>query len=422
MNDRDAELIYGLLTKEGYSKASCLENANIILFNTCSIRKHAEDRVYGKVGLLKNWKKKNPNIIFGIVGCMAQSHKENIFTKLPHVDFICGPANIYDIPNLIKKVQDKKEHISALDKEQRPNIEQPALREGPVSASVSISEGCDNFCSYCIVPYVRGREQSRSKRLILDEVNKLKDAGCKEVILLGQNVNSYKPSFIELLEAINRVEGIERIRFVTSHPKDASRDLFKAMRGLSKVCEHLHLPLQSGSDGILKKMNRGYTTKQYLELVQAFRKIVPHSSLTTDIIVGFPGEAETDFKKTYEMMKEIEFDNAFIFKYSPRPPAKSCKHEDTLSSNIKKERNQSLLTLQSEISRMKNKKLIGSEQEVLVESRNRMNKAKSLCGRTRTNKRIVFDGSLVLLKSVINVKIEKMTLNTLIGEAICEKK
>jgi len=428
MNDRDSELIYGLLTGEGYAKTDLLEDANVALFNTCSVRKHAEERVYGKVGMLKKWKQENPKRIIGIIGCMAQSHQGRIFERLPHVDFICGPANIYDIPKLIlrRQVQDRQRYISALDQKQRPDIEQPALRQSPVSAYVSISEGCDNFCSYCIVPYVRGGERSRSKRLILEEVTRLAGTGIKEVVLLGQNVNSYccqgKRSkskgrgFVKLLEDINSIRGIERIRFTTSHPKDANRSLFRAMRDLRKVCEHLHLPLQSGSNRILERMRRGYSREGYLRLAEDYRKILPSSSLTTDIIVGFPGESEKDFRQTCRTMEEVGFDSAFIFKYSPRPPAKSCAHKDDVAVNIKGGRNHRLLDLQREISRKVNERLIGREVEVFVESENRKAKGKSLCGRTRTNKITVFDASPRLINTKVDVKIQKVTPNTLIGE------
>ena len=428
MNDRDSELVYGLLSGQGYAKTDTIEEADIAVFNTCSVRKHAEERAYGRVGMLKKWKQENPKRIIGIIGCMAQSHKGRIFERLPHVDFICGPANIYDIPKLIlrRRVQDQQRYISALDQKQRPNIEQPALRQGPTSAYVSIGEGCDNFCSYCIVPYVRGRERSRSKKLILQEVARLTEAGIKEVILLGQNVNSYRSQgqrskskergFVKLLENINKVRGIERIRFMTSHPKDANKDLFKAMRDLRKVCEHLHLPLQSGSNRILERMRRGYSREGYLRLVGDYRKILPRSSLTTDIIVGFPGESSKDFHQTCRTMKEIGFDSAFIFKYSPRPPAKSCARKDDVPVNIKEDRNHRLLDLQREMSRKVNERLIGREAEVFVESENRKPKGKSLRGRTRTNKITVFDGSQRLINTMVDVKIRRVTPNTLIGE------
>ncbi len=422
MNSRDTELVYGLLLENGYGKADSAENADIILFNTCSVRKHAEDRVYGQALLLRKWKRKNPNAVLGVIGCMAQNHKEKIFDKLPHVDFVCGPANIYEIPELIKKALSRRGHLLALDRRQRPNVGQPACRESDVSASVSISEGCDNFCAYCIVPYVRGREQSRSEKLILDEIKNLADLGYKEVVLLGQNVNSYKSGrvngFVKLLEDINKIKGIERIRFMTSHPKDASPRLFKAMRDMEKVCEHLHLPLQSGSDRILKRMRRGYGTAKYLKLVESFRKILPGSSITTDIIVGFPGETEKDFDRTYKIIEKVKFDSAFIFKYSPRPPAKASGYPDDVPPDTKAGRNQALLKLQENVSRRINESLVGKNLEVLVEAENSPGKIETLWGRTRTNKVAVFGGELNLLKKLINIRVKSVTPYTLVGEKL----
>ena len=430
MNNRDSELAYALLAREGYAKAEAPEDADIVLFNTCSVRKHAEDRAYGNAGLLKDWKKRYPDKMLGIIGCMAQSHGEKIFEKLPHVDFICGPANIFDLPQLIMRlaVQTQRRYIFALNNRQRPDIEQPALRQSPVSAYVSISEGCNNFCSYCIVPYVRGSEQSRSRKLILDEIRMLADFGYKEVILLGQNVNSYqrkgqgirrkgrRSEFAKLLEDVDKIKGIERVRFTTSHPKDAAGDLFKAMRDLGKVCEHLHLPLQSGSSRILNRMNRGYAPEGYLKLVEEYRKILPSAGLTTDIIVGFPGEKETDFKDTCKIMKEIKFDGAFIFKYSPRPPAKAAEFKDDVPKEKKEERNQALLRLQEEISRKINEGLAGTDVEVFVESENKKDKEKSLSGRTRTNKVAVFGGDASLVKKIVNLRVKRATPHTLIGD------
>jgi tRNA-2-methylthio-N6-dimethylallyladenosine synthase len=422
MNDRDSELIYGLLLNDGYIKADTLEDADVVLFNTCSVRKHAEDRVYGNVGLLRRWKQNKPTMVLGILGCMAQSHGERIFQKLPHVDFVCGPADIYKIPDLISQLQLQRRHLAALGEGQRPLIAQPGYRENPLSAHVSISEGCDNFCSYCIVPYVRGREQSRPKRLIVDEVQRLAEAGYKEVTLLGQNVNSYRSNkkqqygFINLLEDVNAIQGIERIRFITSHPKDATKELFQAMKDLPKVCEHLHLPMQSGSNAILKKMRRRYTQEKYLKLVETFRKIVPASGLSTDIIVGFPGERENDFKQTYATMKTVAFDSAFIFKYSPRPPARASAYDDDVAKNVKEKRNQMLLELQKKLSRDNNARLVGAQVEVLVGSRDNRRGEGYLRGRTRTNKIVVFRGDLSLLKTLVNVTITSITPHRLIGE------
>ena len=439
MNSRDTEIIYSQLIERGYSVARNIDEADVVLFNTCSVREHAEERVWSQIGMLKKLKaNKGPSTslrtnqpIVGLVGCMAQSYKERIFERLPHVNLVCGTGNIYEIGNCIDKlVKTEKDKVLAVDKEQRPESldgKCNTYRKSALKAYVSIMEGCDNFCSYCIVPYVRGRERSRELNNILAEVRMLADRGFKEVTLLGQNVNSYsgyrghktesrkqKNYFVRLLEDINKIKGIERVRFTTSHPKDVSEDLFRAMRDLPHICEHLHLPLQSGSDRILRSMHRGYRALDYLKLVEKFRKILPQSSITTDIIVGFPRETREDFDKTRRTLEKIEFDSAFIFKYSPRPPAGASKLKDSVSRGEKEERNQILLELQGRISRAKNQRLVGGVKEVLVEGRSK--KASSqLIGRTRTNKITVFEGEKTLVGKLVKVKIEKVTPHTLIG-------
>jgi len=403
MNERDSEIIYSELLAKGYQKADSVESADIVLLNTCSVRKQAEDRAFGNAWILRGWKKKNPDRVLGIVGCMAQNLKENILKKLTHVDFVCGPSGIYEIPKIIDDIISNKKQVSCTYLDQRPlqKIDYD-YRETKTSTFVNIAEGCNNFCSYCIVPFVRGREVSRPMKDVIDEIKGLVDKGFKEVMLLGQNVNSYSQKsedgsrttesgmgFVGLLEKIDKINDLERIRFMTSHPKDASEDLFKAMRDLEKVCEHLHLPLQSGSDKILKCMNRKYTAKHYLNLVDKYRKIVKDGSLTTDIIVGFPGEREGDFKKTYSMMKKISFDAAFIFKYSPRPPASACALKDDVETIVKLKRNHILLELQEKISLTLNKKLCNKTEEILIED---YNKSKNqYFSRTRTNKTVVLE-------------------------------
>ena len=356
MNNADSELVYSMLLSQGYVKAKSYEDADVILFNTCSVRKHAEDRVWGKVGQLK--KGMDPRLrgddsvrrgndkrpIIGIIGCMAKAQGDEIFKRLPHVNFICGPSDIYAIVDLIEQVQARpKKHFAEIGRRQRLLKMDPRLRgddigyrEERIKAGINISYGCNNFCSYCIVPYVRGREISRKQKDIIDEAKALVDDGVKEIMLLGQNVNSYqysvnsnqKNNFIKLLEKINKIDGLLRIRFMTSHPKDAGVALFKAIATLDKVCEHLHLPLQSGSDRILKSMNRGYTSSHYLKLIDKLRKLVPDCAITTDIIVGFPSETEDDFNCTRDIIKRIGFDSSFIFKYSPRPFAKASDMAD----------------------------------------------------------------------------------------------
>ncbi|MDD5270853.1 MAG: tRNA (N6-isopentenyl adenosine(37)-C2)-methylthiotransferase MiaB, partial [Candidatus Omnitrophica bacterium] len=428
MNFRDSEEIAGLFIRKGWSLASAPEEADVAIFNTCSVRKHAEDRAISNIGELKALKKKRPGLVIGVVGCMAKAQGEKIIERLPIVDFITGPANIYDIPGAVESVlANRKEAVIATDKEARPRIENIAYHTKGISALVTIMEGCNNYCSYCIVPYVRGREVSRPADDIIDEIKALADGGYKEVTLLGQNVNSYRghpgsntagrPPFAELLERIDGIEGIERIRFLTSHPKDAGDGLFRAMRDLPKVCEHLHLPLQSGSDRMLKSMNRGYTASDYLKKVGMLRKHVPDCAITTDIIVGYPGESDEDFKMTKKLVEDIGFNSAFIFKYSPRPPAKASGLEDDVLMKVKEERNQALLKLRDKISDSKDREFIGKPTEVLVESICRKEKHK-VTGRNRQNIKAVFEGGRELIGMIKKVRVDSVVGHTLAGSAL----
>ncbi|MEA3305925.1 MAG: tRNA (N6-isopentenyl adenosine(37)-C2)-methylthiotransferase MiaB [Candidatus Omnitrophota bacterium] len=359
MNSRDSEIIYGLLFERGWGKAGSIEEADCVLFNTCSVRHHAEQRAYSNMGSLARRKRRNPKLILGFIGCTAQKDKDLVFKRLPHVDLVAGPGNIYNIPDYLDAIMRGEKMVLAADSFERPQRKNPSYREGRASAYISISEGCDNFCSYCIVPYVRGRQRSRKREPVINEVRSTVEMGIKEITLLGQNVNSYGKdlkngsNFVNLLEEINSIDGIKRIRFVSCHPKDTTEELFKAMRGLSRVYNHLHLPLQSGSDKILKAMKRGYTPGHYMSLIDMLRSYIPDCNITTDIIIGFPGETEKDFKDTYDVMRKIKFDSAYIFKYSPRPPAVSSKLPDDVPEEVKKKRHAELLELQKEISRDK---------------------------------------------------------------------
>ena len=395
MNVRDSEFVTGILLAAGYKKAGSEDKADVIIFNSCSVRKHAEDRLFSNISELKYLKNRRPGLIIGLMGCTAQSYKEKALGRAPIIDFVCGPGNAHEIPAIIKKVMASNRAIIATDKVDSPRPELfPEFRTEGTFASVSIGEGCDNYCSYCIVPYVRGKERSRAAADIIKEVKDLASRGFKEIMLLGQNVNSYrglaysvehiayrkklsakrpstssglsrafvegryplnakKYNFIQLLEVLNSVEGIEKIRFMTSHPKDASIELFEAMRDLKKIDRRLHLPVQSGSNRILKLMNRKYTRQKYLKLMEVYRKLVPDGEITTDIIVGFPGETEKDFKDTVKLLKDTRFDGAYIFKYSPRPPAKSCKLKDDVPPEEKQRRLAVILDMQREMSRKK---------------------------------------------------------------------
>jgi len=424
MNVRDSELIAGMLVDRGYEITDDPEKAGIILFNTCSVRQHAEDRVIGNIRQLASKKKKDPGLKIGVLGCMAQRHGELLFKEYPQVDIVVGPSNIYDIPELLPR-SETTEKIIAVDGKKRPSKKNIKAdhRFGGISAFVNIMYGCDNFCSYCIVPYVRGREVSRPKKDILDEIKVLANKGFKEITLLGQNVNSYgrrltnKITFSELLEEVNGIKGIERVRFTTSHPKDAGKSLFRAIKDLDKVCEHLHLPLQAGSDKILDLMNRKYRWDDYRKKIDLLRSIVPDAGLSTDIIVGFPSEKERDFRATRKAMEEIGFNSAFIFKYSPRPPAQSSCLKDDVLEEEKKRRNSELLALQKKISLEKNKALIGTVQEVLVEGKSRMSD-EELMGRARNNAPCVFAGGEELIGAIVRVDIKGTSPTTLKGEIV----
>ena len=424
MNERDSEWIIGRLLSEGWELADNPANADLAIVNTCSVRKHAEDRAFSLVGRLKKIKNQKPNFKIALIGCSAEAYKEEIFGRFPYVDLVIGPAKENKFLEFLK--EERKILSVGEEGENKEFIPECDYRRKRFSAFVSIMEGCDNFCSYCIVPYVRGRERSRPLKEIVNEVKCLVDKGYKEVMLLGQNVNSYKldsssvgslgrdknNGFIKLLEEIDKT-GIERIRFMTSHPKDASGDLFRAMRDLEHVCEHLHLPLQSGSDKILKLMNRNYTLDRYLGLVDEYRKILPSGSLTTDIIVGFPGEEEEDFEATLNALLKIEFDSAFIFKYSPRPYTSASKLKDNVPRQEKERRNNLALAVQKEISFRKKMILLGKSLEVLLEE----HKNGMTLGRSRENFTVEVEGKLPR-GEVFQIVVDEARINSLKGKCL----
>lgn len=423
MNERDSEMISGMLISSGYDIVKEKEQADIVLLNTCSVRQHAEDRVLGNVREIARRKKQKNDLKIGVIGCMARRHKQRLFEISPEVDFIVGPNNIYELPEVIRS-SFEEERTHAVDKLKRPKRKSfIPYRDDSFSAYVNIMYGCDNFCSYCIVPYVRGRETSRAKKVIMKEVRDLASRGFKQVTLLGQNVNSYgrkqtsKVSFPDLLAAANEIKGIERISFTTSHPKDASKALFRAMRDLDKVAKHIHLPLQSASDRILDLMNRGYTLTDYMRKVDLAKKMVPDLAITTDLIVGFPSEKKKDFLSTREAMEKIKFNSSFIFKYSPRTPAASSKLKDDVPESEKKRRNTELLEVQKRISRAKNTEMIGTVQRILPESKSRLSE-KELIGRTHNNTPCVFPGEEKLIGEMVEVRITDTTDHTLRGERV----
>ena len=421
MNEYDSEVMAGLLTKDHYQLTSKPEEADLIILNTCYVREKVKQKVYSKLGEIKKLKEKNPHLILGVCGCVAQRRPEEVLQQAPYVDFILGTFNFYRLPLVVRRVRESGERI--VDVEERETIPEklPKLRKNRFSAYVPIMRGCDNFCTYCNVPYVRGRERSRLPEDILREVEELSCQGYKEVTLLGQNVNSYgkglenRLDFADLLTRINCIEGIERIRFTTSHPKDITDKLIQRMRDLDKVCEHLHLPVQAGSNKVLKRMRRGYTKERYLELVDKIRKTIPQISLTTDIIVGFPGESEQDFQETLDLVRKVEFDGAFTFCYSRIKGTEAAEFEDQLPEEVKKERLRRLIQLQREILEKRNKSLVGQKFEVLVEGLSKKS-SDELQGRTRTNKVVVFKGSPDLVGKLVQVKIVDSSQWALRGE------
>ncbi len=412
MNVHDSEKMLGKLAEKGYVATGNPENADLIVFNTCAIREKAEQKFYSQLGRTKFLKRKKSGLKIAVAGCVAQESREKIFRKAPFVDFLLGQQNIQMINETISGENPR----AALD--ENPDIATEtvtAQRGDTIRAWVSIMYGCNNFCSYCIVPYTRGREVSRPSGKIVSEIEALRDKGYREVTLLGQNVNSYR-SDLDFTNLLRRVDstGIERLRFVTSHPRDISRELICSMPGLPSVCEHLHLPIQSGSDGILKLMNRGYTYGQYIEKISLLRRTLPVVSITTDIIVGFPGESEADYHSTLTALKEIEFDGIFAFKYSSRKGTKACDMTDHLGEEVKTERLNALLKTQEEITYRKNKALEGTDQDILVEGPSETDRH-MLTGRTRTNKIVTFPDSGEGKGTFVRVRIERARLHSLDG-------
>ena len=425
MNELDSELMVGQLEKRGLQRTEDEHNADLLIFNTCSIRDLAERKVMGKLGQLGQLGKiKQKRAVIGVTGCMANAKKESLFRKLPHVDFVLGTNNISDLNQVLDEVIQSRRQSIRTDSQFEENLDYlAAKRDDKVKAFVSIIRGCDKFCTYCVVPYTRGQEVSRSPQSILEECKHLADQGYKEITLLGQNVNSYgkdKPEFSclfhDLLYDIDKIPGIQRVRFMTSHPVDITKELMEAIRDLRTACEFVHFPMQAGSNRILKKMHRIYTIEQYLEKVAMLRSIVPNVALGTDIIVGFPTETDAEFEETYRLMKEIEYSVAFLFAYSPRQGTPAMRWNDDIPEEVKQERLQRLLQLHSEIASKQLAGLLGSEVEVLVERKNR--DEEHLKGRTRCWRNVIFKGDESLVGTLQKVKLHSFTHQTLHGELI----
>ncbi|HPN31387.1 MAG TPA: tRNA (N6-isopentenyl adenosine(37)-C2)-methylthiotransferase MiaB [bacterium] len=422
MNKHDSEVIAGLLNGIGIKAFDYLiDNPDIIILNTCAVRQNAENRIIGRIGELKRFKDKNPDLIMGICGCVAQEYGKKLLDKIKHLDFAAGPADIHNIADILTEVINKKKRIAAVDSNTRMlNSSTPRIRTSSTQAWISINSGCDNYCSYCIVPYVRGREISRPMEDIIIEAEELIKSGYKEITLLGQNVNSYGndlkdgTSFPELLKKILAVKGDYWLRFVTSHPKDLSDELIGLIADSKNICKHLHLPFQSGSSRILKLMNRKYTRERYISLVDKLKKHAEGISLTTDVIAGFPGETENDFLETYTLMEYVKFSGAFIFKYSPRKNTEAANFKDKVPQNIIEERHKKLLDLQIKISEEFNGIFNGKTLKVLVENVSPKN-PEFLTGRTEHNKIVIFKGDKSLINKFCRVKIDNGKSWTLFG-------
>lgn len=425
MNVNDSEYIIGQLEQLGYSTTKDMFKSNLILLNTCCVRAKVEQKIYSLIGKIKKIKENNPNVILGICGCMAQKEKENIFERAPYVDFIFSPSQVNNLEEIINTVKYGSKNYISCDNPPEFSFNQISVkRKSKISAWIQIMRGCNNYCSYCVVPYTRGPEQSRGVSEILSEVKKLALNKYKEIFLLGQNVNSYgkdlsQPvTFSELLELLNNIDGIERIRFTTSHPKDFSFDLIKTIKKCNKICNHIHLPIQSGSSKILKAMNRKYDINDYKSIIKEIRNNIDDIAITTDVMVGFPGENEKDFMDTLRAFKEIGFDEAYTFIYSNRDNAISSLLPDQIPLKLKKERLWKLIGLQKNISTKINKKLEGEILEVLVDKKSKKHIENQFSGRTGTNKTVVFTSKQNLLGQLVKVKIIKSSPWTLYGEII----
>lgn len=433
MNVYDSERMEASLQKLGYQAALSEETADLIIVNTCAIRAKAEQKLYSLLGRLAPLKARNADLILAVGGCVAQQEGAAMLTRVPFVDLVFGTDAQGRLPALVEKIDAKRVRI--VDVGPRNDHDIPTgftLTGNGVSRFVTIMRGCDNFCTYCVVPYVRGREVSRSPDRIIDEIKKLVASGAREVTLLGQNVNSYgnkegMATFTELLESVNAIDGLARIRFTTSHPKDLSDNLIAAFGRLDKLCHHIHLPVQSGSDPMLKRMNRKYTRTHYLDLVERLRVVCPDIAITTDIIVGFPGETEEDFKKTLDLIDTVRFDSLFAFMYSDRPNATAAGYDGKIGEKEKSRRLQQVLSRQQQITREQHQALVGTIQEVLVEGIGRgiSTKDRQWSGRTSTFKIVNFPCVEIkpaketdLAGRLINTQITKGFSHSLLGKPV----
>jgi tRNA-2-methylthio-N6-dimethylallyladenosine synthase len=447
MNLLDSELVVGSLRRQGYELVPTARQADTILFNTCSVRQHAEDKIYSALGRLKHVKQQHPHKIIGVLGCMAQKDQEQILRRAPFVDLVVGPGQLHQIPQLLTEIEagsgprievsldraDGKRHDVEESFASYDPSRDPEMRPTPYQAFVRIMIGCDKFCTYCIVPMVRGPEQSRAPGQIEAEVRQLVAEGCREVTLLGQTVNSYRFRTGEitvrlsgLLERLHAIEGLDRIKFVTNFPKDMTQDLLEAVRDLPKVCRYLHVPVQSGSDRMLKRMKRLYTVDEYREMLGRIRETVPDAAVTSDFIVGFCGETDEDFQATVNLVRESRFKNSFIFKYSERTGTKGAElYADDVPEETKRARNNELLAVQNSISQEDNLPFIGRQVEILVEGPSKAARKEDaeasflqLTGRTTCDRIVVFEGNRRLIGRILDVSIYDANAFTLFGEVV----
>ena len=424
MNEYDSDYLGQVLQDSEFLHTDDPNEADLILINTCAVRAKAEQKAYSLLGRMRSLKKRKPSLILGLVGCMAQQEGDRLIKKFPYLDLVLGTREVGRIQEVLQGLESNGKKAVATDLESKipPPVNRPGYFSGRVKGYISIMEGCNNFCSYCIVPYVRGREVSRSPEDILNEAVNLVSQGIKEITLLGQNVNSYcsgekeRVRFPHLLRRLNNLDDLLRIRFTTSHPKDLSDELIQCFDELDKLCPHIHLPVQAGSNRILALMNRGYTRETYIELIANLRDVRPEMSITSDIIVGFPGESDADFQMTLDLLRKIEFDNTFSFKYSDRKGTIAEKMTGKVDDKTKSDRLSRLQVLQKDITLEKNKRLEGEEVAILVDGHSR--KGGQLTGRTGTNKIVNFNCNNEIISSIVKVKIKHSFVNSLRGELL----
>ena len=448
MNMLDSEMVVASLRKKGYELTDSTQQADTILFNTCSVREHAEHKIYSALGRLRQHKKENPEKVIGVLGCMAQKDQKLIFEKAPYVDIVVGPGQLQQVPELIEKANRSPGQYTALSLGRKSGsldiikrshetfdpLRDPTMRPTPFQAYLRIQIGCDKFCTYCIVPMTRGPEQGRSPAEIIDEAKVLADQGCKEITLVGQTVNSYRyqdesgtTRLSDLLRQLHEIDGIQRLKFVTSYPKDMTPDLLETIRDYPKVSNYIHVPLQSGSNAVLKRMKRGYTVEDYRDMMERIHSTVPDAAVSSDFIVGFCGETEDEFQQTVSLVKECRFKNSFIFKYSERPGTKGAEiYPDDIPEETKKRRNNELLEIQNQISEEDNQRFLGQQVEVLVEGPSKWaNKSThddqamtQLTGRTMCDRIVVFEGNRRLTGQTLPIAIYEVSAFTLLGTVV----